>query len=108
MTTTCHICALHEADQTDQAVRLEAIRHRRLHLAILSNAIDVTEEIRTEIGGCIGCMTRLAASTAAVNAALTIAAHGGDQAAAVADAERILMEYIDQHPDGPPGQRPSF
>lgn len=101
MTNACHICALHETDHTDQAVRLEAIRHRRLHLAILSNALDVTEEIRTEIGGCIGCMTRLAASTAAVNAALTIAAHGGDQAAAVADAERILMEYIDLPPDAP-------
>ncbi|MCX2712043.1 hypothetical protein [Mycolicibacterium sp. J2] len=94
----CHICALHDADQTDQAVRLEGIRHRRLQLAILTNSLDVTSEINAEIGGCVGCLTRLAASTAAINAAITIAAYRGDRAKAVEDAQRTLMEYIDEQP----------
>lgn len=95
----CHICALHEADQTDEAVRLEGIRHRRLLLAILAGSLDVTTEVNAEIGGCVGCLTRLAASTAAINAAITIAAYNGDRAKATEDAQRALMEYIDQ--DGP-------
>ena len=93
--TTCELCALREAGDTDRAEAIEAIRAQRLVLAILNGAEDATDGIATEFGGCRDCIARLAAHYLGnYTAALTHIA-GGDANAAAKWVEHGLAEDID-------------
>ena len=75
---------------------MEAIRHRRLLLAVLNGATDAVAEIRPEMADCVPCLVSLAGSYLAINAGMTVMAFGGDQRAAVHAVQQVLLEYIDE------------
>jgi len=94
----CEVCALHETGETGQAARKEAIRHRRLLLAYLTQSDDAMAEIRAEINDCVDCLLRLSLAFVSINAAFTVASCGGDMQRAIAEVEQSLLTYMDQDP----------
>lgn len=91
---SCQVCDLHAAGRTAEAARIEAIRHRRLLLAFLTQSNDAQAEVRAEINDCVDCLMRLSWSFVTINAGFTIAACG-DVEKAIAEVERSLLEYMD-------------
>ena len=98
----CQVCSMYEEGNTDQAARIEAIRHRRLLLAKLHDSADAVAEAGAEIGPCVHCLVRLADSLLAINAHLFVQSFGGDRERAAAEVQRVLLEYIDEHPNTNP------
>lgn len=95
---TCQVCTLHDSGRVDEAARIEAIRHRRLLLAALTESADAADELRAEINDCVDCLLRLSLAFVSINAGFTIAACGGDKQKAIAEVQRSLLEYIDGQP----------
>jgi hypothetical protein len=94
--TTCEPCALREAGDTARAEAIESIRSQRLVLAFLNGAEDAQGRIVSELGGCLACVWRLAA-TYLGNYAQALAHMAGDGGAEAAAQwiERGLMEDLD-------------
>lgn len=96
---TCEVCTLHSSGREGEAARIEAIRHRRLLLAALTESSDAATELRAEINDCVDCLLRIAAAFVSINAGFTIAACG-DVQEAITEVQRSLLTYIDMQPHG--------
>jgi CII-binding regulator of phage lambda lysogenization HflD len=98
--TGCQVCNLYSSGHTEQGALTEAIRHRRLLLAAMTESADTVIEIRNEIGDCLRCALSLARSYLVINAGMVIAAFGGDKELAIAGAQQALLDYLDEieHP----------
>ncbi|OBJ68608.1 hypothetical protein A5643_01415 [Mycobacterium sp. 1274756.6] len=71
-----------------------AIRAQRLALAMLNGATDATSEIATELGGCLDCIARLAATYLGGYAA-ALSAYAGSPENAAAAIQQGLMRDLD-------------
>lgn len=90
---TCELCALREnAERVDT---IEAIRSKRLALAMLNSAGDAAAEISTEVNGCLTCLARL--TVIYLNAYTGLLGHmagGADEAATL--IQRDLTRDLDE------------